>query len=178
MSRYQVIKSGGVFDLESRTIVPPDRSSEAWRDYEAWLTAGNTPLPPDTIGQDDLATSVAKRKAEIDAYAAGLRNAVVRGRSAAEMASWSIKVAEARAYAANPLPASAPLLAAIAQIRGIDLALLVEKVNVQSAPFMQAEAAIDGVRGKHCDAIEAMATVGEIVTYDWQAGWPVIPGVA
>ena len=172
--RYQIILSGGVFDLQTRTVVPPDNSSAAWQDYQSWLTAGNTPLPPSSIGQDDLATSKAKRKAEIDAYAAGLRNAVVRGRSAGEMASWAIKIAEARAYQASGDPAQAPTLAAIATVRGITTASLAQKVLDQATPFLQAEAYIDGIRGKHCDAVDAMLTVPEIITYDWLTGWPAI----
>lgn len=175
MARYQVILSGGVWDMDTRAIVPPDSSSDAWQEYQSWLTAGNTPLPPSTIGQGDLATSKANRKAEIDAYAAGLRNAVVRGRSAGEMASWSIKINEARLYTSTSNAAQAPTLAATAAVRGITLAALVSKVLSQAAPFLQAEAYIDGIRGKHCDAVDAMLTVPEIVTYDWHVGWPNLP---
>ena len=171
-ARYQIIQSGGVFDFETRSIVPPDRSASAWLEYQAWLTAGNTPLPPDTVGQDDLPTAKLKRQSEIDSYAAGLRNAVVRGRSAGEMASWSIKLAEARAYTASNDLAQAPTLAAIAQVRGITTADMSARVLAQAAPFLQAEAYIDGIRGKHCDAIEAMADARDIITYDWHTGWP------
>lgn len=175
MARYQILMTGGVFDLTTSSIVLPNNSSPAWQAYQEWLTAGNAPLPPDaTIGQDDLATSKTKRKSEIDAYAAGLRNKVVRGRSAGEMASWSIKVAEARAYQASSNPAQAPTLATIATIRGITVAALVQKVLDQAAPFLQAEAYIDGIRGKHCDRIDAMVDVASIITYDWMTEWPVL----
>lgn len=174
MSRYQLL-SEGVRDLTTGKDIKPDRSSKAWREYQEWLTAGNTPLPADSVGADDLATSKAKRKDEIDAYAAGLRNAVVRGRSAGEMASWAIKLAEARAYIASKDPAQAPTLAGIAQIRGITVADLSSRVLANSAPFLQAEAAIDGMRGKHCDAVDAMTDVRDIILYDWRQGWPVIP---
>lgn len=175
MSKYQILQAGGVFDLETRTPIAPDRSSKPWKDYQAWLTAGNTPLPPSTIGADDLATSKLKRQSEIDAYAAGLRNAAVRGRSAAEMATWTAKLMEARAYTATPGPAAAPLLTMIATVRGIPTADLVARVLAQSEPFLQLEAYIDGIRGKHCDAIEAMLDVRDIITYDWLTGWPVLP---
>lgn len=174
-ARYQIIKSGGVFDFETRTIVLPDRSSEAWQVYQHWLTAGSTPLPPDTIGADTLVTSKLKRQEEINAYAAGLRNQAIRGRSAGEMASWAIKVAEGRAYTATLDPLQAPTLALTASIRGIALADLVGRVLAQSSPFLQAEAAIDGIRGKHADAVESMLDVRDIITYDWHSGWPVIP---
>ena len=174
-SRYQILQTGGVFDFESRTIVPPDRSSAAWIEYQAWLTAGNTPLPPDSVGMDDLPTAKTKRVEEIDAYSAGLRNKAVRGRSAGEMATWTAKLMEARAYTATPVPTAAPLLNAIATVRGCTLDSLVAKVLAQSGPFLQAEAYIDGIRGKHCDAVEACATVQDIIAYNWHADWPVIP---
>lgn len=46
MVRYQVIQSGGVFDFDTLTRIT-DRSSTAWQDYQSWLTAGNSPTPPD-----------------------------------------------------------------------------------------------------------------------------------
>lgn len=173
MSRYQLLKEG-VLDLSTKERIKPDKSSKAWREYQEFLTAGGVPLPADTVGADDLATSQTMRKEEIDAYAAGLRNSVVRGRSAGEMASWAIKLAEARAYTVSGDPLQAPTLAAIAQIRCITVADLSARVLANSAPFLQAEAAIDGMRGKHCDAIDAMTDVRDIIVYDWRAGWPVI----
>jgi hypothetical protein len=174
-TRYQILLAGGLFDFETRSIVPPDRSTEAWQVYQAWLTAGNSPLPPSTIGQDTLPVSKLKRQAEIDAYAAGLRNRAVRGRSAGEMASWTAKLVEARAYQSTLDPLQAPLLQMIATVRGISVADLAVKVIAQATPFLQAEAYIDGIRGKHCDAIEAMLDVRDIITYDWLTGWPAIP---
>lgn len=173
-ARYQQLEKG-VRDLTTGTEIKPDKSSAEWREYQEWLTAGGVPLPMDSVGQDDLPTSKLKRQAEIDAYAAGLRNAVVRGRSAGEMASWSIKLAEARAYIATGDLLQAPTLATIATIRGIPTADIVARVLAQSAPFLNAEAYIDGIRGKHCDAIEAMLDVRDIIVYDWHQGWPVIP---
>lgn len=174
-ARYQILASGGVYDFSTRSIVLPNRASQHWSAYQTWLTEGNTPLAPDAVGQDDLPTAKQKRQDEINAYASGLRNQVIRGRSAGEMASWAIKLAEARAYAATGNPAQAPTLSTTAAIRGIAIESLVGKVIEQASPFLQAEAEIDGVRGKHCDAIEAMTDVQGIVTYDWHAGWPALP---
>ena len=174
-ARYQIIASGGVFDHEQRAIVRPVKTSAEWQEYQAWLTAGNTPLPADDVGMLDLAEAKARRVEEINMFSAGLRNRAVRGRSAGEMASWAIKLAEARAFQSGGTDADAPTLAAIATIRGITTAALVQKVIEQAAPFLQAEAAIDGVRGKHCDAIEAATDVRDIIAYDWSTGWPAIP---
>lgn len=174
-ARYQILQVGGVWDFQTRAIVPPDRSSAAWVEYQEWLTAGNVPLPPDEVGMDDLATAKLKRQSEIDAYSAGLRNKAVRGRSAGEMASWTAKLVEARAYTVSGLATDAPLLEMIATVRGITIAALAAKVIAQATPFLQAEAYIDGVRGLHCDAVEAMTDVRDIIVYNWHTGWPVIP---
>jgi len=173
MVRYQILHQG-VFDLTTRTVVLPNTSSADWQAYETWLTAGNTPLPPDSIGQDDLATSKAKRQSEIDAYAAGLRNQFVRGRSVGEMASWTLKLIEARAWVATQDPLQAPMLVLSAQVRGITVDAMAAKVLAQAEPFLQAEAYVDGIRGKHSDAIDACTDVRDIITYDWLAGWPTV----
>ena len=174
-ARYQLIAAGGVFDHQTRSNIPPSRSSSAWIEYQEWLTAGGVPLPADEGGQLPIADAIARRVEDINAWSAGLRNKAVAGRSSGEMASWSIKLAEGRAWLASGNVADAPTLVAIATIRGITLADLVARVMAQAEPFLQAEAAIDGIRGKHCDAIEAMADVRDVIAYDWTAGWPVIP---
>ena len=173
--RYQILTTGGVYDHQEKVIVLPDKSSDRWQGYLAWLTQGNTPLPPDAVAMDDLATAQEKRCAEIDAFASGLRNTVIAGRSSGEMSSWSIKLAEARAFAQGG-DAAAPTLAATATIMGITTASLVAKVLGQAAPFLQAEATIDGIRGKHCDAVTALTDVRDITLYDWHSGWPNLSG--
>jgi hypothetical protein len=173
-ARYQILQEGGVFDHQTRSIIKPDRSTAEWISYQEWLTAGGVPLPPSSIGLDDLATSKAKRCEEINSYAAGLRNKVIAGRSSGEMASWAVKLGEARAYTVSGNPADAPTLATICSVRGITMDALIAKINAQATPFLTAEATIDGIRGKHCDAVEAMTDVRDIVTYDWSTLWPTI----
>ena len=174
-TRYQILQAGGVWDHQTRTAIPPSRSNADWLTYQEWLTAGGVPLPADAVGQDDLATAKAKRCEEINSYAAGLRNKVIAGRSAGEMASWAVKLSEVRAYNASLIPSDAPTLATICHVRGITMADLIARINAQATPFMQAEAYIDVIRGKHCDAIEACATTADVVAYDWRSGWPAIP---
>lgn len=174
MVRYQVLATGGVFDHTVRSVVAPNLSSQEWKDYQSWLTAGNTPLPPSTVGSGSLEETKAQRCSEIDAYAAGLRNLAVRGRSAAEMATWTAKLVEARAYLVAPVAASAPLLNDIATVRAITLAALVDKVMAQATPFLTLEAYIDGIRGKHCDGVAACTTVADVAAYNWSTEWPTV----
>jgi hypothetical protein len=51
---------------------------------------------------------------------------------------------------------------------------LLIKIAAKRAALINAEAAIEGARGKHKDAIRAMATVDELDAYDITTGWPVI----
>ena len=188
--RYQLLERG-VFDHQERAVVLP--SDPAWAEYQQWLTEGGVLLPLDPVGQvTDLAEAKAQRCAEINAYAASLRNKVIAGRSTGEMASWALKLFDAMAVAGSqPSPFAAVLTTlqtalglpstptsynhAVAMVRGITEAQHVALVLAQAVPFMAAEAAIDGMRGKHCDAVNAMADVPSLVAYDWSTGWPEIP---
>lgn len=189
-ARYQLLERG-VFDHQARAVVLP--ADPGWADYLQWLTEGGVLLPLDPVGQiADLADAKEQRCAEINAYAASLRNKVIAGRSVGEMASWALKLFDALAVAiGQPSPFAAVLTAlktalglpvtptsynhAVAMVRGITEAQHVNLVLAQAVPFMAAEAAIDGTRGKHCDAVNAMADIPAIVAYDWMTGWPEIP---
>lgn len=190
MARYQQLSNsegGGVRDIATNKVIR--RGDPGWDEYMGSLSAGEMPLPPGPSVNEDLATLKAKRCAEIDAYAAGLRNKVIAGRSPGEMASWALKLFDAMAVAgAQPSPFAAILPAigtglglpsaptsyndAIAKVRGITEGAHVAKVLAQCAPFLMAEAAIDGTRGRHCDAVNAMPDGAAVVTYDWLQGWP------
>ena len=188
-SRYQLLERG-VFDHQERAVVLP--ADPGWADYLQWLTEGGVLLPLDPVGQvTDLAEAKAQRCTEINAYAASLRNKVIAGRSTGEMASWALKLFDAMAVAGSqPSPFAAVLTTlktalglpstptsynhAVAMVRGITEAQHVALVLAQAVPFMAAEAAIDGMRGKHCDAVNAMADVPSLVAYDWSTGWPAL----
>lgn len=117
------------------------------------------------------------RQAAIDLQARTIRDGIVAGISAAEMASWPIKRAEAQTYQAGT-DTTAPNLTVEAQARGIALADLVTLVLNKSAQLSQLEATIAGNAGKHSDAViallnDAAATIDQIDSYDYSAGWPV-----
>lgn len=115
----------------------------------------------------------AARKAEISAYATAMRNRVIGGYSAGEMASWPLKLAEARAFQADPL-ADCPLLTMEAQARGVPLASLAQRVQENATLFAGLEALIAGVEGMHRDAVEALSDFGQIAAYDFSGGWPPV----
>lgn len=189
MSRYQLLDRG-VFDHETRSIVLPD--APEWQVYREWLTAGGVPMPNDPVGQMPLDEAKRQRIDEINSYCAGQRNKIIKGRSAGEMASWGMKLLDALAVTQGQDSPYKPLMAAIGtalglpttpnsindtmgMIRGNGEADYVSKVLRDGTQFIAAECALDAVRGKHCDAIEAMTDVSSIVVYDWRQGWPIIP---
>lgn len=114
----------------------------------------------------------AERSAEVIAHAKAIRDRVTGTISAGEMASWSIKRAEAQDYAAQGASAKTPLLTAEAQARGMSLDVLVSRVAGNSAMFSALEAAIGGTDGKHRDAIASLTTFDEVAAYDYSGGWP------
>jgi hypothetical protein len=105
------------------------------------------------------------------AHAAALRDKVTAAIASGEMASWSIKRAEAEDYGEIGEAASCPALRAEAQARGITLAQLVAKVNANAERFMAAEAAIGGTDGRHRDVINVLTTFEAVAAYDFQVGW-------
>lgn len=121
-----------------------------------------------------LADSIAFVRAEILAHAKALRDRVIANVSAGEMASWPIKLAEARSFASDGDGSKCPMLSAEAQARGITVAALVAKVGGNAATFSGLEAAIGGTDGKHRDAIAACTTFEELLAYNWRTGWPEV----
>ena len=109
--------------------------------------------------------------AMIDGLAKQKRDSVVAGISPAEMASWPIKRQEAEQF--TGADASAPLLSAEAQSRGIATAAMVQRVLANGAALSALEAVIAGNSGRHRDAVNALTDYDAIANYDYSAGWPV-----
>jgi hypothetical protein len=110
----------------------------------------------------------------ISAHAKSLRDKVVSTVSAGEMASWSIKAAEAAKFNASGDPSQCPMLSAEASARGISVAELVSKVNTNASRFIGCETAIGGTDGKHRDAVTAMVSIEDVIAYDYLTGWPEV----
>lgn len=113
----------------------------------------------------------AARKVEISAYATALRNRAIGGYSAGEMASWPLKLSEARAYQVDPL-ASCPLLTMESGARGVPLSALVQRVLENAQVFAGLEAMIAGIEGMHRDAVDALNDFAAVAAYDFSGGWP------
>jgi hypothetical protein len=65
MARYQLLRIGVWDNVASQRIIP--QSGEPWRDYQAWLAAGNIPDPyiPPTPAPETLAHAKRRRAIEI-----------------------------------------------------------------------------------------------------------------
>lgn len=116
-----------------------------------------------------LAYSQSLVMANIDAYAKTLRDAVVSGVSTAEQASWTIKKLEADGKAGG---GATPFLSAEASARGITLANLITKVQNKVAAYMNREASIAGIAGKHKDAVNNLVDAPSVMAYNYSVGWP------
>lgn len=110
-------------------------------------------------------------RAEIERAAAAMRAKFCAPTSPYEAASWPLKLAEARTYAASGDAADAPILSAEAAARGCTLPELLARVNSNAASLAALEAQIAGVSGRHRDALAGM-TDEEALAYDWRDGWP------
>lgn len=190
MSEYQLMAKG-VFRFADGKEIKPDRSSADWQKYKEWQSAGGVALPASHIGVHDVETSRAELREEIDAYAATLYNKAIRGISPGELASWAVQLLDAlavQAAQASPftalmpgigatlgLPATPNSLAdALGQRRGISEAAMAAKVTPKAIVFLSLLIGISGAAGAHCDAVDGLTDVRDIIVYDWRAGWPVI----
>jgi len=64
---YKLLKGGCVLRLVDSVSIPPDEGNVDWREYLAWLAAGNTPEPAQTPEE------IAAEKAAAEAEAARIR---------------------------------------------------------------------------------------------------------
>lgn len=114
----------------------------------------------------------AGKQAQIESHAKVLRDKSLNGVSPAEVAAWSVKLAEAKTF--GKAGADTATLAKEAQVRNIPLAELVAKVQANANDFGDREAQIAGVAGKHKDALMALTDFRAVEAYDFTGGWPEV----
>lgn len=137
------------------------------------LTSSNDLAVQSIIDNFTLQELKDRRCMYVDKLATDKRNKVIAPYSPGEMAAWPIKRAEAVAYQVSGNAIDAPNLNAEATARGIPLPTLVNKVLSDAARFSWIEAHIAGTSGKHRDAIRTCQTIEEIMSYNYNTGWPV-----
>ena len=99
---------------------------------------------------------------QCDAWAAYKRAQILAPISPYEAASWPLKLAEAKAFP------DSPSLAIEAYARGVPTEAIVAKVLEKAQQLAMLEAMLAGLNGKHCDNIKALATMEEVLAYDWR----------
>jgi hypothetical protein len=171
-ARYE-LRAVGVFDRELAVDVVP--GDAVWPTYHAWLDEGNVPDPMPAPSMPTLEYAIAEVLAKIEEKAAEQRAKVTYPASPQEMASWAVKLSQARAFVASQLDSDAPMLAAEGAARGTSTADIAQRVLNNAAAYEQAEGAIAGVSGRHRDAVRALIDVDAVLAYDWRAGWPLDP---
>ncbi|MBV1705848.1 MAG: hypothetical protein KGQ37_01420 [Hyphomicrobiales bacterium] len=163
---YQSVGSAGagVRRLADDAFIPEDQHNRDWQAYQAWLKAGNQPLPA-------TGPSLADRKAEasqqIVAFADRLSARLTASFPAAEQASWPLQVIEARAFVEGKgqQPAAlvpTPLLSALLAAQGTPahaeaLGVLAQGVLAKSTAYGAVVAAIIALRSRAQAAIAAAA---------------------
>lgn len=138
-----------------------------------WL-ASDASAAQGVLDSYEVADAIVYRQHQVALHAKRLRNVVISHLSPGEMASWPIKVSEARAFAASGNPEDAPMLAAEASARQVTMPELVAKVDSNAANFAMLEAVIAGVDGYHRDRLAECATFEEVSQYDIAADWPEV----
>lgn len=113
-------------------------------------------------------------RAGIERHARELFDKAVAGVSPAEMAGWPILRAEAKIYAQTGSESDCPAIAFEAQMRGVTVQALAAKVQANTVKFDSLRAVIAGVSGKHRDAISAMTTFEQVLSYDYATDWPAV----
>lgn len=69
---YKLTSGSGVIRVEDGAYIPADADNRDWQEYQAWLSAGNTPLPVDPpTFQQQVDANVAAIQAEMDRQAKG-----------------------------------------------------------------------------------------------------------
>jgi hypothetical protein len=173
-ARYER-RAVGVFDRELGVLVAPTDGAP-WAEYHAWIAIpGNVLDQPPALPPPTLEYAVAEKLAAIEDKAAAQRAKVTMPSSPSEMASWTLKVSEAKAWGLSKDDADAPMLAIEGAARGTGTEDIVARVLANAQAYQQAEGMIAGASGKHRDAVKALATAEEVLAYDFSSGWPFVP---
>lgn len=145
--------SGLAYDGD--TLVVPER----WSAAVSALTSGKSALR-------DLPLVAAREaaRARIVVLADAISARITARYPAAEVASWPVQEAEARAVAGGADAASAPMLAAMAEAAGVSLADYAAAVTAKARAYREVVVRIKSLRDRIEAAIDAATTPDDIAT--------------
>ncbi|MEQ1888908.1 MAG: hypothetical protein ABL951_06975 [Alphaproteobacteria bacterium] len=137
----------------------------------AWRYVNGGFRPVDST-PDELAAEQDAMLRRVRKIATARRDAMLNGAHPMEVQGWIAKAAEAAAFAADPGDdLRFPIIKQEAEARGVTPDALVAKITAKRTALIRAEAAIEGARGRHKDAIRAITSMSEIEAYDINSGW-------
>lgn len=125
----------------------------------------------DEIPQDtnlSLSQAIDLRLAEVTEIAKQIQDKAIEQYSLGEISTWDRKEADARSILTGK---SAPLLEHEAAIGGIPVQALAAVIVRKADEYRMFSATVVGVRSRHQQAISALQTVEEVMTYVVD-GWP------
>ena len=144
-----------------------------YEDGEGWKCSNPT-LAQEIIDAYTLEEAKQSVITKIIAHSKYLRDIKLDSVSPGEMASWYMKLSQARTWARTGLEADAPDLALEAAVRGSTLAELCEKVEANARILAFLDASIAGKEGYHKDKVSKLTSFYEVANYDYLAGWPSV----
>lgn len=159
---YTLAPTGGVIRGSDGAHIPADPLNMGWVAYQAWIASGKTPTPAPT---PPLATVQAQAVAEMAAWADAAVAPYEAGVSAAERASWPVKLAEARDLTATPAiraAAQCPVLSAEAGVTGETVPALAATVLTKAAQYQTITGMMAGLRRTATTAIMAATTAAGV----------------
>lgn len=125
---------------------------------------GTLDLPADEAAQ--LAQARSERLAVINAECDKVLTSITATYPSSEIGSWPQQVKEAEALAIDP-QATCPLLAALAETRGVEIGVLAGRVLEKSAMFSTVSGQIIGKRQALEDALNSATTPDEVSVVAW-----------
>lgn len=109
---------------------------------------------------------------KLELFAKELRDKAIQNVSALELSQYTAKASEAKAFQASQKDSDALALRTESMARGITLDELAAKVLDKAGATATMEAEIAGVLGKHKDVVRSFVSFQDVLTYDYDQGWP------
>lgn len=172
-----VFNGGGWIYIEDHRGEPYWLPGAKYGDAPSIMT-GLGPFPEGallTMPEQGLDEAKAAKLAEINAQCDVILDTAVSSYPQSEVLTFDQQVSEVEKYQSSSNPASAPLLSALADARGISLDELCLRVMTKRAQFSVLSGIIIGQRQRLEDILDTLTTVAEVQALDVQIRMPTDP---
>jgi hypothetical protein len=159
---YQQIRNSlYICRTEDGATIPNDPSNADYAAYLQWLEDGNE-AEVDPVPLEQLK---AAKLLEINGKASAIASLFTEGYPDFEMKTWPQQEAESVAWSVNPAAAT-PMIDVMANARGINRELYLQKTLGKVATFRAASSMLVGLRQKYVDQLTAAETAEEVEAID------------